>query len=34
VLLPLRGEPAAEHRFWELARLTSGTLFMPAKDWP
>jgi hypothetical protein len=34
VLFPLRGEPSAQHRFWELARLTSGTLFMPAKDWP
>ena len=34
VLLPLKGEPQAEHRFWDLARLTHGTLFMPSKDWP
>ena len=34
VLLSLRGEPQAPHRFWELARLTNGTLFMPSKDWP
>ena len=34
VLLQLRGEPQAPHRFWELARLTNGTLFMPSKDWP
>ena len=34
VLFPLRGEPQAAHRFWELARLTEGTLFMPSKDWP
>ena len=34
VLLQLRGEPQAPHRFWELARLTNGTLFMPSRDWP
>ena len=34
ILLPLQGEPMAEHRFWELARLTHGSLFMPSRDWP
>jgi hypothetical protein len=34
ILLPLKGEPQAEHRFWELARLTHGSLFMPSRDWP
>jgi hypothetical protein len=34
ILLQLKGEPQAEHRFWELARLTHGSLFMPSKDWP
>ena len=34
VLLPMNGDPQAAHRFWHLARLTEGTLLMPAKDWP
>jgi hypothetical protein len=34
ILLPLKGEPQAEHRFWEMARLTRGSLFMPPRDWP
>jgi outer membrane murein-binding lipoprotein Lpp len=34
VLLPMNGDPQAAHRFWQLARLTDGTLLMPAKDWP
>jgi len=34
ILLPLKGEPMAEHRFWELARITHGSLFMPSRDWP
>lgn len=34
VLLPMNGDPQAAHRFWHLARLTDGTLLMPAKDWP
>jgi hypothetical protein len=34
ILLPLKGEPQAEHRFWEMARLTHGSLFMPSRDWP
>ena len=34
VLLPMNGDPQAAHRFWHLARLTAGTLLMPAKDWP
>ncbi len=34
ILLQLKGEPQAEHRFWDLARITHGSLFMPSKDWP
>ena len=34
ILLQLKGEPQAEHRFWELARITHGSLFMPSRDWP
>ena len=34
VLLPMNGDVQAAHRFWNLARLTDGTLLMPAKDWP
>ncbi|HKT74348.1 MAG TPA: vWA domain-containing protein [Steroidobacteraceae bacterium] len=34
ILLPMKGDTQAAHRFWELARLTDGTLLMPAKDWP
>src|SRR6266513_1124427 len=34
VLLPMEGDLQAAHRFWRLARLTDGTLLMPAKDWP
>ena len=34
VLLPMRGDLQAAHRFWHLARVTDGTLLMPAQDWP
>ncbi len=34
VLLPMQGDLQAAHRFWQLARLTDGTLLMPSKDWP
>jgi polyhydroxyalkanoate synthesis regulator phasin len=34
VLLPMQGDSEAAHRFWRLARLSDGTLLMPAKDWP
>jgi hypothetical protein len=34
ILLPMLGDLQAAHRFWNLARLTNGTLLMPAKDWP
>jgi len=34
VLLPLKGDLPAAHRFWQLARFTQGTLLMPSKDWP
>jgi len=34
ILLPMQGDTEAAHRFWNLARLTNGTLLMPSKDWP
>jgi len=34
ILLPMHGDLEAAHRFWNLARLTNGTLLMPSKDWP
>jgi hypothetical protein len=34
VLLPMEGDLQAAHRFWHLARVTDGTLLLPAKDWP
>jgi hypothetical protein len=34
ILLPMHGDLDAAHRFWNLARLTSGTLLLPSKDWP
>jgi hypothetical protein len=34
VLLPMRGDLPAAHRFWKLAAFTKGTLLMPSKDWP
>jgi hypothetical protein len=34
ILLPMQGDPQAPHRFWNLARLTHGTLLMPSRDWP
>jgi hypothetical protein len=34
ILLPMKGDPQAAHRFWSLARVTRGTLLMPSKDWP
>jgi hypothetical protein len=34
ILLPMLGDPQAAHRFWSLARLSNGTVTMPAKDWP
>jgi hypothetical protein len=34
VLLPMKGDLPAAHRFWDLARMTKGTLLMPSKDWP
>jgi hypothetical protein len=34
VLLPMQGDSQAAHRFWNLARLTNGTLLTPSKDWP
>jgi hypothetical protein len=34
ILLPMKGDLQAAHRFWDLARLTDGTVLMPSKDWP
>jgi hypothetical protein len=34
ILLPMKGDLPAAHRFWALTRLTQGTLMMPSKDWP
>jgi len=34
ILLPMKGDPEAAHRFWYLARVSDGALIMPSKDWP
>jgi hypothetical protein len=34
VLLPMKGDVPAAHRFWRLARQTGGTYILPSKDWP
>jgi hypothetical protein len=34
VLLPMKGDLPAAHRFWGLARLTGGIVMFPSKDWP
>jgi hypothetical protein len=34
ILLPMQGDLQAAHRFWNLARLTNGTVLTPSKDWP
>jgi hypothetical protein len=34
ILLPMKGDSEAAHRFWHLSRVTDGTFLMPAKDWP
>ena len=34
VLLPMKGDLPAAHRFWRLSNFTHGTLLMPSKDWP
>ena len=34
VLMPMKGDLPAAHRFWQLSRFTQGTLLMPSKDWP
>lgn len=34
VLLPMKGDVQAPHRFWGLARLTKGSFIMPSPDWP
>jgi hypothetical protein len=34
VLLPMKGDLPASHRFWMLARSTKGSFVMPSPDWP
>ncbi len=34
VLLPMKGDLLASHRFWNLARDTGGAFLMPSRDWP
>ncbi len=34
VLLPMKGDLPASHRFWMLARSTKGAFVMPSPDWP
>jgi von Willebrand factor type A domain len=34
ILLPMKGDLPAAHRFWQLTRFTQGVLMMPSKDWP
>jgi hypothetical protein len=34
VLLPMKGDVPAPHRFWGLARATKGSFVMPSRDWP
>ena len=34
ILLPMKGDVPAPHRFWGLARLTKGAFIMPSPDWP
>lgn len=34
ILMPMKGDVPAPHRFWGLARLTKGAFVMPSPDWP
>jgi hypothetical protein len=34
ILLPMKGDVPAPHRFWTLARETRGAFIMPSPDWP
>jgi len=34
VLLPMKGDLPASHRFWMLSRSTKGAFIMPSPDWP
>lgn len=34
ILLPMKGDVPAPHRFWGLARMTKGAFIMPSPDWP
>jgi len=34
ILLPMKGDVPAPHRYWGLARQTKGAFVMPSPDWP
>jgi outer membrane murein-binding lipoprotein Lpp len=34
ILLPMKGDVPAPHRYWGLARMTKGAFVMPSPDWP
>ncbi len=34
ILLPMKGDVPAPHRYWGLARMTRGAFVMPSPDWP
>ncbi len=34
ILLPMEGDPLAAAAYWQLARVTRGSLLSPARDWP
>jgi hypothetical protein len=34
ILLPMEGDPSAAAAYWDLARMTNGTLLAPSRDWP
>ena len=34
MLLPMKGDLPASHRFWMLARNSKGAFVMPSPDWP
>jgi len=34
ILMPMKGDVPAPHRFWGLARATKGAFVMPSPDWP
>ena len=34
ILLPMEGDPLAADAFWRLAKVSKGSFFSPARDWP